>query len=519
MTTPTFNLIDQPWIPCITKDGQVKELGLKDTLLQAHELQGLGGDTPLVTAALYRLLLAVLYRAMSSPEDDQDWEELWQVGRWDADRITSYLERWHDRFDLFHPEHPFYQWRSENSKLKSVNLMILDAASGNNATLFDHHTDEKDIALTPAEATRILLVVQTFSPAGTGGLAPKDSANAPWATGIIFLTEGITLFDTLAFNWMPTDWWWNEQSVVNDAPIWEFDRPTEPARNYPLGITDYLTWPNRAILLIPETREQTLIVRKAEMGTGLKLDSSVLDPFKHYRTNKQHGLIPLRFSEYRALWRDSASLLRFQRNREDVRAPRVLDWLATLLNYHVVESSYPYRLMAMGMSSNKAKIEFYREEHMPLPSSYLRDEKLVEQLGTAIEISENVRQALMRAVSRLATLVISPTADEPDGRKPDKKDVNNLMAHWAVERFYWAELEPEFFHLLEALPQNPNDALEQWAETLLSTAESAFARAESALPDDARGLRAAVRARGQLMGSLKKIRQSISPPEVTHVAT
>jgi hypothetical protein len=175
--------------------------------------------------------------------------------------------------------------------------------------------------------------------------------------------------------------------------------------------------------------------------------------------------------------------------------------------------------MALGIASNKAKIEFYREEHMPLPASYLQDESLVEKLSQAISVAEEMKKSLMRSIFRLATLVIAPTSDAPDGRKPDKKDISNLMAHWATERYYWAELEPAFFVLLEDLPNHPDGALDRWTENLLDTAESAFVRTEASLPDDARGLRAAVRARGQLMGALKKFRESSSQPEVTHVAT
>ncbi len=515
MKQPTFNLIDQPWIPCVRLDGRVEELGLMDTLLQAHQLQGLGGDSPLVTAALYRLLLAILYRAVGPPPHDEAWEKLWRAGRWNAERIGPYLERWRDRFDLFHPEHPFYQWQGRNSKVKSVNQMLFDVASGNNATLFDHHTDIDSVYLSPQTASRVLLAVQALSPAGTGGLAPKDSANAPWATGAIFLAEGKTLFDTLAFNLMPASFWGDAFSGTNDLPVWESDDPLTPERSAPLGITDYLTWPNRSIRFIPEWHSQELVVPEAEMGSGLKLDG-LLDPFKHYRIDKQRGHIPLRFSEYKALWRDSASLLRFQRTRTDVRAPRVLDWMATLLENEALPATYPYRLMALGMASNKAKIEFYREEHMPLPAEYLQDESLVDKLSVAIAQADEVRKILMRAISRLATLVISPTADAPDGRKPDKKDVNNLMGHWATERFYWAELEPAFFQLLENLPKNPDEASARWLNALIATAENAFTRTETALPDDARGLRAAVRGRGQLMGGLKKFREETSQQEVTH---
>lgn len=63
-----FNLIDEPWIPCIALDGQSIEYGIRDTLLKAHELREICDDSPLVTVALHRLLLAILYRIHSGDQ-------------------------------------------------------------------------------------------------------------------------------------------------------------------------------------------------------------------------------------------------------------------------------------------------------------------------------------------------------------------------------------------------------------------------------------------------------------------
>ncbi len=515
MNPPTFNLLDESWIPCIAEDGRVVELGLRETLVRAHELRGLAGDTPVITASLYRLLLAVLYRAMGPPADPDAWGEVWRQGRWDEARLDAYFRQWRDRFDLFHPRYPFYQGRSHNSRIKDINPMIFHLAAGNNPTLFDHHTDAKPVALSPAEAAQILLAVQAFSPAGAAGMAPRDSSAAPWTKGIIFFGEGATLFETLAINWMELSMLQGIPTHAEDRPVWEAGDILLPQRNVPLGITDYLTWPNRAIRLIPEWIDGRAAVRQAEMGTGLRLADKVLDPFKRYRKDRRGGLIPMQFSEDRALWRDSATLLRF-RQRESGRSPSFFEWLAELLEFDILPPDFPSKVTALGLVSNQARIDFYREEHLPLPASYLQDEMWVEKLQNAITLAENAHTALKRAVSRLATLVLAPTADQPDGRKPDKKDVNNLMAHWAVGRTYWAALEPPFHELLLDLPRGPDAALGNWMRTVRDAAIEAFSQAEKALPDNARGLRAAVRARGQLFGALNKIIPAQSQ-EANHV--
>ena len=43
LDSPTFNLIDKAWIPCIRADGSSAELGLRAALLEAHQLRDLYG--------------------------------------------------------------------------------------------------------------------------------------------------------------------------------------------------------------------------------------------------------------------------------------------------------------------------------------------------------------------------------------------------------------------------------------------------------------------------------------------
>jgi len=119
MTQPSYDLLNEPWIPVLRADGRPAMLGLRDVLLQAHQLRGLAGETPLTTAALYRLLLVVLYRALGAPTM-YSWEQLWEQGHFPAEALEEYLTRWQHRFDLFHPERPFLQWPDDRVKPKSV---------------------------------------------------------------------------------------------------------------------------------------------------------------------------------------------------------------------------------------------------------------------------------------------------------------------------------------------------------------------------------------------------------------
>ena len=249
---PAFDLLKSPWVPCIRADGRIVELSLRDALAQAHELRELHGESPLVTAALHRLLLAVLHRVFGPPTTGK-WAALWAAGRWDVAQVDTYLNRWRHRFDLFHAERPFYQAADDRVRPKSVASLVHDVASGNNPTLFDHHTEEVGIALTPAQAARMVVAAQAFGLGGLSGLAQKFT-DAPCASCVIFLVQGGTLFETLALNLVrhPDPAYTPIPHQPDDCPAWEMDAPFSPSRSTPCGYLDYLTWQNRRILLVPE---------------------------------------------------------------------------------------------------------------------------------------------------------------------------------------------------------------------------------------------------------------------------
>jgi len=497
---PTFDLLQSPWVPCIRDDGTPIELGLRDTLIQAHELRELHGESPLVTAALYRLLLVVLHRIFG-PANTNEWAALWKAGHWDAARLDAYLARWRLRFDLFAPERPFYQSPDERVKLKSVVSLIHDVASGNNPTLFDHHTEAGGITLTAGQAARMLVAAQAFGLGGLSGL-PQKFTDAPCARGVIFLVQGETLFETLALNFVgytddaPLPRW------PDDRPAWEMDDPFAPDRSVPRGYLDYLTWQNRRILLLPEATTEGVVVRRVTIAPALRLESGILDPMKHYRRHEKRGPLPLSFTEGRGLWRDSAVLFRL--HDEGYQPPRAFQWLAELVDADHLSKSQTRRCLALGMSKRQAKVNFYRSEWMPLPLAYLDDEELVEALETALGMAKRTARQLWGATRTLATFILSPEADTESARRPVREDLDSLTHQWAVERRYWSRLEIPFRETMEALPEETEGALERWRETRLRTAWRAFDQVTDKLGHDPRTLKAVVRARDQLAAGLAK---------------
>jgi CRISPR system Cascade subunit CasA len=512
--TYSFNLVDRNWIPCVLPNGTLREFSLRDVLTRAHELRSAQGDTPLETAALYRLLLAVLHSTLRGPRNLSEWAGLWNRGWWDPGLVNGYLDKWHDRFDLFHPEKPFYQAKDERVKPKSIISMVMEMAAGNMATLFDHHTEATGELLFASKAARTLLVAQYFGLAGLSGLKQKFTDGC-WGRGVIFLVEGNNLFETLALNLLP----YPDEKIMptssDDRPAWEKDDPHQPARQIPEGYLDYLTWQNRRILLTPEGDESDPYIRKMTVAPGLRLDASVMDPMKLYRAGKEKGYLVTRYQENRSLWRDSASLFSLK-NLERSRPPRTFDWLAKLSANGNIQRQQVYRFMGLGMANDQAKVEFFREEHMPLPLDYLERDMLVEQLASALDLAEQCGFSLRFACQWLALLIVSPKSDGKQWAEVDRNNkiqAENLAAHWNVERSYWQQLEIPFLHFLEDLPSRP-EALNPWKETIRKKAREAFEQAVGFAGNGAPALKAVVRARRKLEHSLNELLSEPERPQV-----
>jgi CRISPR system Cascade subunit CasA len=513
--TYSFNLIDQPWIPCVQMDGHVVELSLRDTLARAHELRGIQGDSPLETAALYRLLLAVIHSVLRGPAGKREWVKLWDSKRFEKEQFGRYFKEWYSSFDLFDTEYPFYQVKAnKDGRQKITNDILPDVASGTNVTLFSHTMDESRIILPSAKAARTLLVMQTMSVAGGWGMAPRESSDAPWGRGVIFLVEDNNLFGILMLNLLK----YPDNAVIpsrdEDKPAWEMKDAFKPNRDHPLGYLDYLTWQNRRVSLIPEGNDNVPVVREMVISQGLKLAPSVLDPMKHYRIDEKKGYLVLRFSEERVLWRDSSALFKVH-NPKTTRPPFNFIWLANLAEEEKVEMRHAYRFMALGMANDQAKISFYRHETFPLPVEYLQKDDLVAALSEALGFAELTRKSLWTAVSLMALLVISPKSDGLSWKEVSqisKDEANALYEHWGTERLFWSALEVPFLDFLQQLP-NDTTALDRWKETLQRTARDALTGAERMAGESATALKAAVRARGALAGGLNKLLPELKLPK------
>lgn len=88
----SFNVLTQPWIPVLERNGTTKEAGLMEVLEQAHIFRGIQDSSPMVEYSVYRFLIVFLMD-MLRLEDEEALDELLEEGRFDPDIIHDYVDQ------------------------------------------------------------------------------------------------------------------------------------------------------------------------------------------------------------------------------------------------------------------------------------------------------------------------------------------------------------------------------------------------------------------------------------------
>lgn len=477
-----FNLIDEPWIPCLDLQGREVEYGIRDTLLKAHELGEIFDNSPLVTVAIHRLLLAILYRAYDGPRDFQTWRVLNRHGGFDQSKVTTYLNKHEARFNLVDDNYPFFQMAKLETKTPvSVTRLSTECASGNNATLFDHTFDEEDVVWTAAQAAKWLVGCQSFALGfGRSGDATINgaketlpySADAIALRGMNIWLQGQTLFDTLMINLTPVP------ANENSLPPWELsdshlyrDKLDGKTQKQPIscsGIVDRFTWQSRLVRLLPENGRFS----RMYFTQGRSADKSPGDPMKIYRTSKNEGISALPLSSGKATWRESHAILTIPQANSKEQRPGCFNLLARARSDDAIppEKNFVVQVVGLASAPNKAgKFLLWRHERLPVPVTILNDVNLIERLGGLLQNAEQAASELNHRTRKIAKLYL-----KPDGQEPDKDEVTKVVESIDPRPAYWARMEKHFFSLLEYLQEDWDDENEGWKPDQEQTATNTW---------------------------------------------
>ncbi len=499
----TFDLVSEPWIPVLLDDGTTRELGLRDVLEQAPRIREIAHDSPLFVASIHPLLTAILHRVLegtSTRGRKAAWRQLWDQKCFDSAAIETYFARWSDRFDLFHPEHPFYQVAGlSTSKPKELGSLPLTESEKSIFRL----DSELWFRSSPATAAQVLVTAQSFGATGKNSDAEIGdkkigsiySSYAILTTGLTVWLSGDNLFQTLMLGLVP------HELNHADAPCWELDASQQlgalashgtKATGQPRGICDLLTLQSRMILLVPEDVSGEARVSTAHFTQGrvIERDSQghpYLHPMKLYE-NTPTGVSCLYLSESKAIWRNAHALLYGVHHSSDVGG---LKFAAEISMAELIEKRHLHKLNVVGVvpkPGNAGKFLLWRHDRLPIPPALLTDENLVGFVRDANRDADLVADEMRSRFATVARVFVS--GDRDGGHKPDPDNVKAIIAKFDPRRAFWPRLEAHFYQLLQALPNAPEKALGDWEAVLQSTARECLRASCDALGDSPQAITA-----------------------------
>ena len=363
-----FNLLDESWIRVRLPDNSIREVSLIDALLYAHEYVDLAGETPTQDAAVLRLLLSIpltiFYRvdkdgnAVSLTSSDDAllrWKSLWEQGHFPEKPIREYLEQWHERFWLFHPERPFWQVpeAAVGTKYKAVKLNGEISQSENKDRMFLLRTGREKEELTYSEATRWLVNIQNWD-----DVASKPGTGVGWLGKIGFVQmAGKNLFETIMLNMvMLKD---GRELWETCSPQWERSLLSNFGTKDGLanGFVDVLTQPSRSLDIFCEGDSVTGFA--CDGGYSFELRncfSEQMTLWKAGRVKKNEPVyyMPAGHDPAKQLWREFPLITNA---KGDAYAPGVVQWISQLQKVKILNKNKQICVKSVGIvygSSNSS---------------------------------------------------------------------------------------------------------------------------------------------------------------------
>lgn len=356
----SYNLISEPWIPVMMRDGANQRVGIRAAFEHAGRIRLITGD-PHTRLVVLRLLAAIHARALTAAghcDDTAHAQQLWAANHVDMDAIDAYLREWEYSFDLFDHTRPFMQDAGLRVKFPrpARTLTPWDRDRGPFGPAMDRRS-----VIPAADAAIALLLDLAYDTPGIKSAPGRGQAYPP-VTGMVcdgwpgpavawVPSTGSLAHDLLAMSPMPYN--------TNDLPCWErnpLDGDDVVVR--PTGMIQAWTLPTRRIRL---TAGDDGMVTSAHTTYGVVPDSMAMydaDPL--VCLNPMTGTPVYRSDAERPLW------LPTMWARADTR-PHWFPWGAQLMG------GQPTRVECSVAVYNQAVIEDMPSMTMTLQSRWLTD--------------------------------------------------------------------------------------------------------------------------------------------------
>ncbi len=365
-----------------------------------------------------------------------------------VEEIADYLDRHRDRFDLLHPETPFFQvagLHTAKGEISSLNRIVADVPNG--TPFFTMRARGVD-RLRFAEAARWVVHAHAYDPSGIKSGAVGDSRvkggkgypqGIGWAGNLGgVLVEGNSLRETLLLNLISQE---DIQAGEEDRPAWRFEPPKAAALKgkesvfRPYGVRDLYTWQTRRLRLHYDTNG----VYGVLLAYGDPLAPRNMherEPMTAWRRSpaqeKKHGLskvyLPREHIPSRSAWRGLESIIvgyaREAGQRQDAAGgvrPGILEWIARLTTEGPLEKNFLIRTRLVGAvyGTQQSVIDEVVDDRIAMPVVLLhnRDTELGNTAIEAVKDAEGAVTVLGQLAADLAHAVGAEAAGPRDSAR------------------------------------------------------------------------------------------------------
>ena len=504
----SFDVCNEPWIPVI-QNGRNVEMGIRDALIQAHEITEI--REPVLTAefGIYRLLIALvmdIYKLRLVVE----LEDLLETGHFDPSTVDHYLAENASCFNLFDTTNPFLQTAGMDDDDEKPLAGLLPLVPSGTGVVHFHHASEDTFGVSPAAAARLLTAIAPFMTAGGAGLSPSINGAPPWYV----LISGESLFHTITLNCcvIPLA----KELTGKAPPAWlNHEEVRADARYTSTSLLEALTWRPRRIRLIPGEggvcsltgNESRILVSSMKFKPGASCDFSWRDPNVPYRLSGDKDPLPMRPIEERQLWRDTGPLAllkegtyKSENGKVQFARPTVVDQFEELGREQVIPEDSVLRLTVYGMRTDmKMKVFEWYKERLVVPTPLVVGTPFEDFAQKSMDKADSVGYYLRRAIKSLF----------PRQGAGNPSALDNLAA--ATVREFWSSLRPLYEQMLRDMAHTPEKNQETtrkvfapiWRDHVEKIALQRFEAAAGGLDADADAIQRYVEARSQLRRSVR----------------
>lgn len=419
ITQPEFNLTVEPWIRVVLKDGTMQEWGLIDLFNHLNEIASLRVESELEDPAIFRMLLAICYRALD-PVLTEDWVNWWDEGSLPTDRIVKYLEDHKCDFWLFHPQRPFMQTlidpkASAGNPFNDLDVLVSEPIGTN----VESNRSEMSVrSMGYAEIARRLVESQQYSKYGTLGSyqGAIDEINNKVYAGPAYLGS-VTLVRLVTGDFLKD---MLLSLIPLDSGLFDFgDLPLEKATGIPFWevggipltgaglkqtplstktIEDTLTWASRRIRLYKMDDGTVKVLFRSgkhiyKQKSVNYLDNPGLESMVAFYDRKDKDTDEITVCSWKApsdkaFWRSLISLTRGPGRIE----PKTLQWAALLEKSGRLPASYVGSISTITTQyvTQGTKLTSIIKDTISLPIDVLEDPDAVDLIDAAIEIAETM---------------------------------------------------------------------------------------------------------------------------------